>query len=495
MLFNSLGFAIFLPIVFLLYWFVVNMNLRVQNILLLLASYVFYGWWDWRFLFLLALLSLANYYIGIKIERNGTTKQGKVWFIAGLIVNIGVLVVFKYYNFFIDGFIDLASLIGYDLPRTTTRIILPVGISFYVFLSLSYIIDIYKKSLHARRNAIEVLLALSFFPIILAGPIQRPSLLLPQITKKRAFKYCQIVDGLKQILWGLFAKIVIADTLALCVNDIFSNYSVYSGSTLALGAVLYTIQIYTDFSGYSDIAIGTAKLFGFNLMRNFAYPYFSRDIIEFWKRWHISLVTWFRDYVFLPISFTFSWRAKGEKVLFIRTDIFIYIVASTIVWFLTGLWHGANYTFIIWGLIHGFMLIIYHLQRNPRKWLLKRIGISNNHSTVVFVETLVTLCIIVLAWVFFRANNLIDAFLYLNGIFSKSLLSIPMFQGRAIALTALVFAFLFFYIEWLGRDQKYGLANLGTKWKRPLRWAIYYSIIIIVLWFSGNEQQFIYFQF
>ncbi len=330
-------------------------------------------------MFLLVLLSLANYFIGIQIEKNETNRKGKFWLISGLIANIGVLGVFKYFNFFIDGFINLVSLVGYDLPRSTTKIILPLGISFYVFLSLSYIIDIYKKNLNANRNIIEVLLALSFFPIILAGPIQRPVSLLPQITKRREFNYSQAVDGLKQILWGLFVKVVIADNLAVFVDDFFLNYSNYSGSTLLLGAIFYSIQIYADFSGYSDMAIGIAKLFGFSLMRNFAYPYFSRDITEFWKRWHISLTTWFRDYVFLPISFTVSWRIKGEKILFIKTDLFIYIVASTITWFLTGLWHGANYTFIIWGLIHGFFLIVYRIQKNPRKKLFKRIGITNNH--------------------------------------------------------------------------------------------------------------------
>ena len=251
--------------------------------------------------------------VGLRIDKTEKNKNKKIWLIAGSIINIGILGVFKYYNFFIDSFVDLVSLVGYHLPRSTTKIIFPVGISFYIFLSLSYIIDIYKKNLKANRNIVEVLLALSFFPIILAGPIQRPSALIPQIVKKREFNYDQAVNGLRQILWGLFAKIVIADNLAVYVDDFFTNFTDYNGSTLFLGAGFYAVQIYADFSGYSNIAIGTAKLFGFNLIQNFAYPYFSRDIAEFWKKWHISLMNWFRDYVFLPYPFPFQGELKLIK--------------------------------------------------------------------------------------------------------------------------------------------------------------------------------------
>jgi D-alanyl-lipoteichoic acid acyltransferase DltB (MBOAT superfamily) len=495
MLFNSIGFAIFLPIVFLLYWFVTNKKLKVQNFLLLIASYIFYGMWDWRFLLLLVLISVSNYSIGIWIDKTITDKKRKIWMIIGLILNIGILGVFKYYNFFIDSFLDLASLIGYSLPRSTTKILLPVGISFYIFLSLSYIIDIYKNNLNANRNIVEVLLALSFFPIILAGPIQRPVSLLPQIAKKREFNYNQAAEGLRQILWGLFAKVVVADNLAVYVNDFFLNYSCYSGSTLLLGAIFYTIQIYADFSGYSDMAIGIAKLFGFKLMRNFAYPYFSRDIIEFWKRWHISLVTWFRDYIFLPLSFSISWKIKGTNVLFIKKDLFIYIVASAVVWFLTGLWHGANYKFIVWGMIHGFFLIVYHIQRNPRKKLFKRIGITNNHVVVVVFETIITLCIVLIAWVFFRADNIEHAINYLSDIFSSSLFSIPHFAGMRNLLSIIILTGFFFLIEWYGREQQFAIANLGIKWKRPIRYAMYYAIIMAIFLFSGAGKQFIYFQF
>lgn len=490
MLFNSLEFAIFLPLVFLIYWFVVNKNLKVQNLFLLCASYFFYGWWDWRFLLLLVSISIVNYFIGIRIDKHELNKEKKIWLGAGLIINIGVLCVFKYYNFFIDSFIDLVSLAGYNIPRSSTRVILPLGISFYIFLSLSYIIDIYKKNLAANRNFVEVLLSLSFFPIILAGPIQRPSSLLTQIIKKRDFKYDQSVDGLRQILSGLFVKIVIADQLAPHVDNIFLNFSDYSGSTLLVGAIFYSIQIYADFSGYSNIAIGTAKLFGFNIMRNFAYPYFSRDITEFWKRWHISLTTWFRDYLFLPLSFTISWRIKGERVFLIKTSFFIYLVASIITWALIGLWHGANYTFIIWGMIHGFFLILYQWQRKPRKRLFKIAGINNDHILVIIIETIITMMIVMLAWIFFRATSTHHALAYIAKIFSRSLLMFPQIHPLKITILTSLFVFA----EWLQRKKEHLLQIENIKYSF-LRWGIYYLIVFMILLYIGGKQEFIYSQF
>lgn len=489
MLFNSFEFAVFFPAVFLVYWFAVNNSLKNQNIFLLIASYFFYGWWDCSFLLLLGLLSIANYLIGIEIENNDKTRKRKFWLISGLIINIGVLGVFKYYNFFVDSFIDLVSLSGYDLPRFSTTIILPLGISFYTFLSLSYIIDIYKQNLKANKNIVEVLLALSFFPIILAGPIQRPATLLPQITRKREFKYEQAVDGLRQILWGLFAKMVVADNLALRVDQIFSNFSEQAGSTLAVGAIFYSVQIYADFSGYSNISIGIAKLLGFRLMQNFSYPYFSRDISEFWKRWHISLVTWFRDYLFLPISFALSWKIKNDKVLKIKSDLFIYIVASSIVWFLTGLWHGANYTFILWGIIHGLFLIIYHWQKRPRKRILKKIGINEKNYLIAGIETLITLVIVIISWVIFRADSINYAYLYILKMFSSTLFTIPNIFAKEI-----IFVMIFISAEWLQRSRSHGM-QIETIRNRIFRWALYCLTVILIFYFAGKEQQFIYFQF
>jgi len=336
MLFTSIEFAAFLTTVFLIYWLVLNRNLQIQNIFLLTAGYFFYGYWDWRFLLLLIAMSLINYAIGLQINRFQNLGVKKFWFISGLIMDIGVLSVFKYFNFFIDSLIDLVSVFGYDISRSTASIVLPIGISFYVFLSLSYIIDIFRDNLKANKNIIEVLLALSFFPIILAGPIQRPISLIPQITRERVFSYNSAVNGLRQILWGLFVKIAVADNFAPETDKIFLNVSDFSGSTILLGALLYTIQIYADFSGYSHIAIGTGRLFGFSLMQNFNYPYFARDISEFWKRWHISLTTWFRDYLFLPIAFALSLKISRQRILYIKTDLFIYIVASLVTWLLTG---------------------------------------------------------------------------------------------------------------------------------------------------------------
>jgi alginate O-acetyltransferase complex protein AlgI len=490
MLFNSIEFAIFLPVVFLVYWFAVNRNLKLQNIFLLFASYLFYGWWDWRFLFLLAALSLFNYLTGIRIDTSKSESKRKIWLITGLLVNTGVLCVFKYYNFFIDSFIDIISLTGYNLPETTTDILLPLGISFYIFLSLSYIIDVYKKSLKAGRDPVEVLLTLGFFPIILAGPIQRPSTLLPQIVKRREFSYEQGVDGLRQILWGLFVKIAIADNLAPHVGDVFSRYADYSGSTLLLGGFFYAIQIYADFSGYSNIAIGVGKLFGFSLMRNFAYPYFARDIIEFWKRWHMSLTAWFRDYIFLPLSFTFSWKIRNEKVLMIRTDNFIYISASAITWFLTGLWHGANYTFILWGLINGLFLIIYHLQRNPRKRLFKKLGISNNNLFIATVETIFTLGIILIAWIFFRSDTIPHALGYIGRMFSSSLFTMP----QLLSAKMVVLIPLFLCAEWVQRNEEHVL-RLEFMNSGIIRWCIYFTILFLILSLGGENQKFIYFQF
>ena len=490
MLFNSLAFAGFMPIVFFIYWFVVKKDLKIQNAFLLFASYFFYGWWDWRFLFLLFSISLFNYFVGIRIGLDGPEKRKKIWLIIGLIINLGVLGVFKYYSFFIDSFIDLASAVGYNLPRSTTSIILPMGISFYVFLSLSYLLDIYKKNLESDKGIIEVLLSLSFFPIILAGPIQRPASLLPQIHKAREFNYSRAANGLRQILWGLFVKIAVADNLAPFTDDIFQNFSDYSGSTLLLGAIFYSLQIYADFSGYSNIAIGTASLLGFNLMRNFDYPYFSRDISEFWKKWHISLTSWFRDYLFLPLSFAVSWKIKTERIFYIRTDLFIYIVASLVTWFLTGLWHGANYTFIVWGMIHGFFLIIYQWQKKPRKKFLKTAGIKNDNMVLKSAETFITLLIVLLSWIVFRSETVRQSIEYMGGIFSPSLFSTP----QVFPITEILIALFLIIAEYAQRQKEHAL-QIEKIQSRPLRWGIYLGVAFIIILFGGSSQQFIYFQF
>jgi alginate O-acetyltransferase complex protein AlgI len=475
--------------VFLVYW-LARFSCRIQNLLLLVASYVFYGWWDWRFLILLIFVSLFNYIIGIQIEAGRTEWSRKFFLIIGVSINFWILGLLKYFNFFIDGFVDFVSLFGYQIRGTTIDVILPVGISFYIFLSISYLLDIFKGSTSADKNLINVLLSLGFFPIILAGPIQRPSTLLPQIRTTRVFDYQQVSDGLRQILWGLFVKIAVADNLAPFVNEIFNSYSSNPGSTLFVGALFYTIQIYADFSGYSHIAIGTASILGFRLMRNFNYPYFARDIADFWKRWHISLTTWFRDYLFLPVSFAVSWKIKTGKVLAIKTDLFIYIIASLVTWLMTGLWHGANYTFIIWGLLHGLLLIFYKIQVKPRKRILKKLNIHNNNIFLSFTEGIFTFLFIVLTWVVFRSESVWDSIEYIKGMFSPSLLSNP----GDLPVIEITIALLFLISEFIQKDKNHALQfeKLKRVW---VRWSIYAGLVIIILLFGGNAQKFIYFKF
>jgi D-alanyl-lipoteichoic acid acyltransferase DltB (MBOAT superfamily) len=490
MLFNSPEFGIFLIIVFVFYWSVGKRNLKTRNILLLLSSYFFYGWWDWRFLGLLVGISISNFFIGRKINNSSEERKTKNWLYTGIFLNLAVLVFFKYFNFFMDGLIDVASALGVNLTMNAIQIILPLGISFYVFLSLSYLIDIYNRTLTEKYNITDVLLSLGFFPIILAGPIQRPSMLLPQIKMRKEFNPDLAVDGLRQILWGLFVKIAVADNLAVHVNEVFPNYSEYSGSTLFVVNVYYAIQIYADFSGYSNIAIGVAKLFGFRLSKNFAYPYFSRNISEFWKRWHITLTTWFRDYLFMPLSTSLSGKTKTQRILNLKTPSFIYIIASIITWALTGLWHGANYTFIVWGIINGIFLIMFNLQNQPRKKLLKRIGISNGNFLIITLESTFTFIIIMVSWIFFRADNLNHAFNYIKSICSKSFFTQPEYFS-----TKLLFIIPFFIIfEWVQRKKEHALQIQNIK-HRSIRWGIYLLISFIVLMFGGGAQKFIYFQF
>ena len=342
MLFNSIEFAIFLPIVFILYWFVTNRNLKIQNILLVCASYLFYGWWDWRFLSLIFFSSIVDYLVGIGLSKTEKTGKRKFLLLISIFVNLGFLGVFKYFNFFAENFAQAFTLFGSSIEPNRLNIILPVGISFYTFQTLSYSIDVYKKKLQPTKDIVAFFAFVSFFPQLVAGPIERATNLLPQFYKKREFSYDKATDGMRQILWGLFKKMVIADNCARLVNDIFDNFETFSGSTLLFGIVLFAFQIYGDFSGYSDIAIGTSRLFGFNLKRNFAFPYFSRDIAEFWRRWHISLSTWFRDYVYIPLG-----GSRGGKFSQVRNIFIIFIVS--------GFWHGANWTFIVWGALNAYI--------------------------------------------------------------------------------------------------------------------------------------------
>jgi len=481
-LFNSIDFAIFLPIVFLLYWFVANKNLKLQNLLIVGASYLFYGWWDWRFLSLILFSTLIDYFVGIRLSKEENISKRKALLWISILVNLGFLGFFKYYNFFLDNFVTAFSFFGTPINAQGLNIILPVGISFYTFQTLSYTIDVYKKKLEPTKDFIAFSAFVSFFPQLVAGPIERATNLLPQFYKKRTFDYNKAVDGLRQILWGLFKKIVIADNSAQIANEIFNNSADYSGSTLVLGALFFTFQIYGDFSGYSDIAIGTSRLFGFNLKQNFAFPYFSRDIAEFWRRWHISLSTWFRDYLYIPLG-----GSRGGSWMKIRNTFAIFIVS--------GFWHGANWTFIVWGALNALYflpLLLLNKNRTNTNTVAQGKYLPNIKE---FFQIGLTFSLTVLAWIFFRAENIGHAWSYLSAIFSKSLFSIPHFSGMRNALITLILITIFIAVEWIGRNEQYAIAKLGVSWKRPIRYAMYYSIILAIFLFMGKQQQFIYFQF
>ncbi|MRX63764.1 MBOAT family O-acyltransferase [Maribacter luteus] len=482
MLFNSLDFAIFLPIVFILYWFVTNSNLKLQNLLIVAASYLFYGWWDWRFLSLILFSTVVDYSVGRKLrtEENQTKRKALLW--TSILVNLGFLGFFKYYNFFLDNFVSAFSFFGIDITANTLNIILPVGISFYTFQTLSYTIDVYKRRLEPTKDFIAFSAFVSFFPQLVAGPIERATHLLPQFYKKRTFDYTKAVDGMRQILWGLFKKVVIADNCAEFANQIFNNSADMNGSTLVLGAVFFTFQIYGDFSGYSDIAIGTSRLFGFDLMQNFNFPYFSRDIAEFWRRWHISLSTWFRDYLYIPLG-----GSRGGTWMKVRNTFIIFIVS--------GFWHGANWTFIVWGALNAIYFLPLLLTKNNR----------NNLETVAqgrylpnFKELslmLLTFGLTVFAWIFFRAENITHAITYISEIFSASICEVPQFTERLEALKITKLIALFLLMEWVGREGQFAIEKIGLKWNRFFRHLMYYSIILLIIWYGGKEQQFIYFQF
>jgi alginate O-acetyltransferase complex protein AlgI len=486
MLFNSLAFAIFLPVVFFLYWFIFNKNFKTQNILLLLASYYFYACWDWRFMFLLIFSTLLDFYTGLKMSEADSKAKKKFWFWLSIIVNLGFLGVFKYYNFFAESFAEVLSKVGLHVNVWTLKVVLPVGISFYTFHGLSYVIDIYKDRIKAEKNFIEYAVFVCFFPLLVAGPIERATHLLPQIKKERTFNYTQAVDGMRQILWGLFKKVVIADTCAQYANSIFAHYEAYNGATLAFGALFFTFQIYCDFSGYSDIALGTARLFGMELLRNFAFPYFSRDIAEFWRRWHISLSSWFRDYLYIPLG-----GSKGGTWMKVRNTFIIFLVS--------GFWHGANWTFIIWGALNAIYFLPLLLTNNNRTNL-ETVAQGKWFPTLrELTGMVITFSLTVIAWIFFRAETVGKAVNYIKNMFTKGLFKVPDTKAFIGITTNPFFAIfiiaVFVLIEWMGREQQYALARLGLRWYKPARWAFYYILIIAVFLFMGKEQQFIYFQF
>jgi D-alanyl-lipoteichoic acid acyltransferase DltB (MBOAT superfamily) len=481
MLFNSINFAIFLPLVFVLYWFVSPRNLKFQNVLLLASSYFFYACWDWRFLFLLLFSTILDYYTGLKMDQSDVASKRKFWFWLSISINLGFLGVFKYYNFFAESFATGIANLGFEVHPSTINVILPVGISFYTFHGLSYVIDIYKKRITAEKNFVDYSVFVSFFPLLVAGPIERATHLLPQIKRERKFNYSNAIDGLKQILWGLFKKVVIADNCAHYANIIFDSNNDYSGSTLVFGALFFTFQIYGDFSGYSDIALGTARLFGIDLLRNFAFPYFSRDIAEFWRRWHISLSSWFKDYLYIPLG--------GSKV-----GMWMKIRNTFIIFLVSGFWHGANWTFLIWGFLNALYImpsIIFNSNRNH----LDSVAAGRFFPTFRELGAMtLTFTLTVFAWIFFRAENVTHAYQYITKIFTPKLFSIEDFKDDSKLLPIVLLVLFFIFIEWLGREKQYAIAELFSK-NRLFRWTFYYGIILMILIYARLNQQFIYFQF
>ena len=477
MLFNSITFLIFLPIAFILYWYVFNKKLRPQNTLVLVLSYVFYGWWDWRFLFLILGSTVLDYWLGRLIANSGNKNKRKQYLILSLLFNLGALAIFKYFNFFKENFEILLNNFGFKADFVTMDILLPVGISFYTFQTLSYTIDVYRNRIEATKDFLAFASFVSFFPQLVAGPIERASNLLPQFFKKRKFSYKLAIDGSKQIVWGFFMKIVIADNCAVYANQVFNDYESYNALSLFLGALMFAFQIYGDFAGYSNIAIGVSRLFGFNLKQNFAFPYFSRDIAEFWRRWHISLSTWFRDYLYIPLG-----GSRGSTAKKVR-NIFIIFVVS-------GFWHGANWTFIVWGLLNAIYFLPLMLLKKNRVNL-GVIGEMRKPKLRELLGLALTFFLTTIAWVFFRAEDIDSATSYLINMF-------VMKSGNNLDFPILLILILLFFItvEWIGRRDKFAIQNVLIN--KPIFSRLFIYVIIMSIFVFGqfsSEYEFIYFQF
>lgn len=501
MLFNSIEFAIFLPVVFLLYWFVFSRSAKWQNVCLLVASYVFYGMWDWRFLGLLFFTSLTTWCSGLLIDKyrlqyaenqQNASGGGKIKWICGanIVVNLLILCFFKYYNFFVDSFIELYALFDIHLQASTLKIILPVGISFYTFQALSYTIDVYRGKIEATKDALSFFTFVGFFPQVLAGPISRSVDTLSQYYEKRTFDYNQATDGMRQILWGLFKKVVVADNCAIYVNQVFADYQHQSGSTLLLGAIFYTIQIYGDFSGYSDMAIGVAKLLGIRLKQNFNVPYFSRDVAEFWRRWHISLNTWFVQYLYIPLGGSKPYVSPDSKHPELTKKA--KVIRNTFAIFLTsGLWHGANWTFVFWGFYHALLFVpLILLGKNKR--FTDTVAEGRKLPNIREIgQMLLTFMLICIGWIFFRSDSIGQAFEYIGGICDLSLFSVPYIQGQNGLIISIC---LLWIVDWVQRFKNHGLEIININ-SVVARWLIYIGILVVVFYFGGHTENFIYMYF
>ncbi len=495
MLFNSIEFLLFLPAVFLLYWFVFDKFIRkskhqlmLQNAFVVVASYVFYGWWDWRFLVLIAITSLCSWISGIMmqcvddgkaVENKSVARKIKLITAVTIVINLAILATFKYYDFFVTEF---AKLFHLSADGVLLNVVLPVGISFYTFQALSYSIDVYRRKIDPTRDVIAFFAYISFFPQLVAGPIERATNLLPQFLKRREFDYNNAVDGCRQILWGLFKKLVVADNCAVVVNQVFDDYANMPASILLVGALFFTFQIYGDFSGYSDIAIGTAKLFGIKLMRNFNVPYFSRDIAEFWRRWHISLNTWFRDYVYIPLGGSRTTKAKVIRNIFV-------------IFLLSGLWHGANWTFIVWGVYHALLFLPLILLGRNRKYTNVVAEGKLLPSVKEICMMLLTFVLVVVGWIIFRAESISDVWQYVFGLCDLDVFYAP-YQFFVCSKNLVgCFVILMLVVEWVNRTKEHGLDIMGVR-KWWIRWGVYFLLVLIIVAFkSYDSTQFIYFQF
>ena len=483
MLFNSIEFAIFLPVVFALYWIIPKSKNWLRNILILVASYVFYGWWDARFLSLIFVSTLVDFVIGKQLGKTENQIHRKRLLWSSLAVNLGFLGFFKYFNFFVESFRDAFSLFGQTFDSWTLNIILPVGISFYTFQTLSYTIDVYKGKLQPSNNFLNFAAYVSFFPQLVAGPIERAVNLLPQFDTPKIFKYREAVYGLRQVLLGLFKKMVIADNCAVIVNTVFADYTEMNASALVAGVVFFSFQLYGDFSGYSDIAIGTSRLFGFDLMRNFAYPYFSRDFAEFWRRWHISLSTWFRDYIYFPLG-----GNRGSKWFVIKNTMIIFTVS--------GFWHGSGWTFILFGVLHGLFFIPIILSKRKREYTEIVAENSMFPSLGELWGMIRTFAMLTFTFVIFRSLSMRDAKEYFFGFFDKSILDVPNYTGFYDMLHVYLLVIFLFVIEWFGRHGQFAISRIDKlPGGRISRYAVYLILGLLILRYTGEEQAFIYFQF
>lgn len=468
----------FLPIVFCLYWFLPKGRLPLQNLIIIVSSYVFYAWLDVRFLGLIVLTSLSTWFAALYVDASDGKRKGRWWVsLANIVLNIGILCVFKYLNFFGENFARLFQLLGFEFSWTTRTLVLPIGISFYTFTALSYSLDVYMGKLKAERNLLTVFSYVAFFPQLLAGPIARATHLMPQFRSVRTFDYASAVEGMRQILWGLFKKVVIADNIAVLIAPIFDNYQEYSASTLLLGAFYFTIQIYCDFSGYSDMAIGIARLFGIRLLPNFSTPYFSRNVAEFWRRWHISLNTWFRDYIYIPLG--------GNRV-----SRFVTIRNTMIIFAVCGFWHGASWTFVVWGIYHGLLFIPLILTGGNKRYK----GVICENSVLPSMReiggVIMTFIAVMFGWILFRSETISQGAGYICGIFDASLFSIPGF----INIKVLVLTIVMLVVEWFGRKNEFAF-NVEAIRSAWVRRGIYLFVLLLIFLFGRTSESFIYFNF